>query len=559
VKTRQNRNAHGLFVPWAKKERKYQVLLLLLAVMCLVFGMHARAGSEGIIINEIQISGGAGKATQDYVELYNESDKPIKLEGWQLKRKTTKFDKNNLPIGFSEDSVRVFKKGAVIPAKGYYLWASKSMELNFIADEISSTASIISDSSIALFDKDKKVIDQVAWGSGHINPFVEKEAFMIPSGQPERIERKNFQDTDDNSQDFHILVTGTPTASGCIDNPDDPKCVVPGDDSVQVTQGKIDMDKNVYVNTYANFEIQKNADEKVTWDFGDGHKSYLAKTRHKYIAEGTYAASVKIYIGKDNAIQQFSVEVKKYPHPKIQIVEVKANPKGSDAEGETITVLNKSKKTLNLNGWSVASGAKKKLTNHPIKTDVKIKKKKTKVITKDMSKFSLNNKKGKIELRYPDGKVASKIKYDHGKISIADDEVYQKVKGGWEWTGGTQDIITNLPTGGQDINNNQAPITNVQPDINTENTTQNVPAEEPETQAILTPIEIPVQKYKVELAVANVSPEPQVLGAETVREDGDQYFFTPPSKQPQYYAVTFFEYLISVFNSSLNFLFNKVI
>jgi hypothetical protein len=83
-----------------------------------------------------------------------------------------------------------------------------------------------------------------------------------------------------------------------------------------------------------------------------------------------------------------------------------------------------------LKGWSIATGWKN-LYNHPITEDFEIKAGKKKEITKDFSKFTLNNKQTKIELRYPDGEVAYKLKYKKDKIS--DDEIYAKVDSKWQW------------------------------------------------------------------------------------------------------------------------------
>ncbi len=151
--------------------------------------------------------------------------------------------------------------------------------------------------------------------------------------------------------------------------------LTPGAENVfeGIPDGRLKIDKKAYLNVYAEFKIlglSKKA--KVVWDFGDGHKSYKAETKHKYKKIGKYKASVKYSEGSEDVTEKFTIEVEKIKHPEVKIVAVNANPIGSDMKSETITVQNKSSKKINLNGWSIATGWKK-LVNHPIKEDFEIK------------------------------------------------------------------------------------------------------------------------------------------------------------------------------------------
>lgn len=65
--------------------------------------------------------------------------------------------------------------------------------------------------------------------------------------------------------------------------------------------------------------------------------------------------------------------------------------------------------------------------------DVIIEPGKTLALTREFSKFSLNNKKSKVELRYPDGKVAHDFAYNKKKESVKEDEIYTKESGQWAW------------------------------------------------------------------------------------------------------------------------------
>lgn len=317
--------------------------------------------------------------------------------------------------------------------------------------------------------------------------------------------------------------------------------------------GKIKIDDDIFENVYANFSVSTadmDGDKvKVVWDFGDGHKSYLAKTKHKYKKKGKYEGSLRLSDGSEETVQNFKIKVEEISHPKVRILFVNANPAGSDSDFETITVENRSKKKINLIGWSVATGWKK-FVNHPIKENLEIKKNQTAEITRAVSSFTLNNKKDKIELRYPDGKVAYRVKYKKEQ-GIQEGEVYQKVEGGWTWLKAKQDTIIKK----QNTNKTQNTIINIQNDIDIEKINENI------VEEINMPVEIEREKKLVLLSNKNVKIEllknsPRILCSESVREVDGIYFLTPQVVEKEHYAALFFKKNIQHFNFIINMLLN---
>jgi hypothetical protein len=289
---------------------------------------------------------------------------------------------------------------------------------------------------------------------------------------------------------------------------------------------------------------------KVVWDFGDGHKSYLAKTRHKYQKTGTYQASVKLSDGSEDVIKNFLVEVEEFPHPKIRIVGFVANPEGSDTIGERLIIENKSKKKIDLIGWSIASGLKK-LVNHPIAESFVLKKKETKELTREFSKFSLNNKEGKIELRYPDGKVADKIKYNHGKDSIGEDEKYTKESGKWAWVPSQKSIKSEkVKESGEEISESSV-IGNQSSDTET-NTKEDTGGEVAGVEIAKKEI---VMFKKNDLKNIKIS-EIKIVEIKTIKESNNQYFFTRQNKTPDHYAIVFLKDIFANINTKLNLALN---
>lgn len=427
-------------------------------------------------------------AHEEYVELYNYADSDISLENWMLH-------------DASKGGKYIFPSGKSITSRGYMV-VFKS-EFTFALNNSGSE-------SVSLFDPSGMLVDGVQYYGSKADASYGYDGAR-----------------------WRWSIYPTPNAQNIFsDSPD----------------GEITFDDPAYVGVYANFSVSLSADDlKVAWDFGDDHKSYKAVTRHKYEKTGTYEASIKISGKSEDSVKNFTVHVEDFPHPKVKIVKVNANPKGND-ENETITIKNQSKKKVNLNGWSIATGAKKKLTNHPISTDVVIKKGKEKEITREQSKFTLNNKKGKIELRYPDGDVASKVKYD-SKDGIKDDEMYMKVKGGWAWQKDVESISYNVLS----MNAGE----------------QNTPMQENMEVAVDNAPEEAVLEIKKEkrFDISKLGNDKDAFVAllkfdgdvsnQNIHEKNGTYVFAPEGKIAEHYAAAFFKEMLSLINKKMNDVLNK--
>ncbi|MCX6766602.1 MAG: lamin tail domain-containing protein [Candidatus Moranbacteria bacterium] len=215
------------------------------------------------------------------------------------------------------------------------------------------------------------------------------------------------------------------------------KYLTPGKENKFDSPPKVNIKKpkHAYKDLFTEFSATAKDKEtkklKYSWNFGDGSKSTLAKTSHKYLATGKFAVTLSVSDDSQTVEKSFSIEVKKYPRPNIEIVKIIPNPTGNDSESETIDVQNNSGNKIDLSGWKIATGTGEKMLNHPISGEFFINPNETKTVTQEFSKFSLNNKAGKVQLVMPDGKVVDEIEYS--KEKIADDEAYEKIDGEWQW------------------------------------------------------------------------------------------------------------------------------
>jgi hypothetical protein len=151
-----------------------------------------------LVIAAAQIAGAS--STDDFIKIFNPTGAAIDISGWKLRKRARSG---------TEYSIRVFAKGSVLQPQESFLWANSA---NGFASNIgvntSSTETLAVDNSIALEDTSSTVIDALAWGSGHMNPFVEGVAYPADPTANQILLRKLIngiiQDTDNNAADFLI-------------------------------------------------------------------------------------------------------------------------------------------------------------------------------------------------------------------------------------------------------------------------------------------------------------------------------------------------------------------
>ncbi len=173
-----------------------KIFILFLFVPVLVF-----AADDHLLINQIQITGGPGMTTNDFVEIYNPTLVDIDLDGHRLVKRTQS--------GTSDTLIKSWTSQTIIPAGGHYLWANSNFTNIATAPDSTSSATISDDNGIALRQGPSDtgtIIDSVAWGAVS-NIFVEGNVFPTNPRANEILVRS--QDTNDNSNDFTISSPNT--------------------------------------------------------------------------------------------------------------------------------------------------------------------------------------------------------------------------------------------------------------------------------------------------------------------------------------------------------------
>jgi hypothetical protein len=156
---------------------KYLSLLVLLIPL----------STYGLVISEVQIEGDS--PSECYIKIYNPLNEVVDVGGYRLRKKTSTG---------KDYSLRVFPAESYVEGDSFFIWASSenSSFPEIVEADISSTQTISSDNSIALFDNNDNLIDVVCWGSGE-NSYCTKDILENPQ-KGQTIKRK------DNIGDFYL-------------------------------------------------------------------------------------------------------------------------------------------------------------------------------------------------------------------------------------------------------------------------------------------------------------------------------------------------------------------
>lgn len=162
---------------------------------------------SGLVITQIQTSGGVGKTAEDLVEIRNNSPEPVDVTGWQLKYASAQTN-NWLVVASIKSSESDLGWRIVLPAGASYLFASEKFVEGHSGMKVDQTFRLLLASEsgrLGLFDGDGQSQGGVAWGSA-LSVDGEPAEMARGGGVIERRLMYNgwHQDSRDNKSDFTI-------------------------------------------------------------------------------------------------------------------------------------------------------------------------------------------------------------------------------------------------------------------------------------------------------------------------------------------------------------------
>jgi hypothetical protein len=187
---------------------KRSLLLIILSVAIVVFGgAHAYAASPNVVISQVQL-GDLASASNELIELYNNSDSAVDITGWCLYYASANSMTNGSKLGCMTTATTATH--ILLPAKTYALAVSTQLASNnpSMNGDIKFSATLSGTAGhVRLLNSESVEIDKIGWGATALSP--EGNAAFVPANGLV-LTRINVgdthQDSDNNMMDFQMTT-----------------------------------------------------------------------------------------------------------------------------------------------------------------------------------------------------------------------------------------------------------------------------------------------------------------------------------------------------------------
>lgn len=385
----------------------------------IIFPIFTRAQ---VVINEIGWAGTKASATDEWIELYNNSDNSINLEGWILRAK------DNAP--------QINLSGEIKPYDFYLIERTSDTTISdVVADFYGSfgkNGNISNNGEdLELLNLSGAVIDKVyfsaeGWPGGEASPdYISIERVSaLKDGLDKENWRTNNKTKINGKDAAGNNIFGTPKAENSASSEE----VVPElpkenkNENSEKSEIKTEENPPIFfkeskIESYAGrdklgiagadiefygtvFDLKGekiNSDKiRYIWNFGDGASSEGKSVKHSYFFPGLYIAVLDSVFLEDSASDRILVKI--IPN-EILISEV-------SSKGSWIELYNGSDKTLDISFWQIAHNGQKFI----FPKNSFIKEKQYITVSKSVSNIIIDGNKDKeISLLYPNGSVVQKF------------------------------------------------------------------------------------------------------------------------------------------------------
>ncbi len=408
-----------------------------------------------IVISAVQITGGTGKTSHDFIEIYNPTTTDINLKGYRLVKRTK--------TGVTDAPIKSWTDDIIIGAHAWRLWVSSedSAYPSALGADDFTTQTIAADNGIAIrfgaLDTGE-IIDSLAWGAAE-NIFKEGQPTANPAASEKLIRKPattgagNGEDTNNNLTDFIIGSGFTPHNSLSVfapafdtsqpsDSPSEPSSpAVPsfppaGSVPSSIPTAEAGPDKSAVIGEPVDFDGSDSYDPSgkeisYNWTFGDGAKAKGVSVSHTYDFAGWYTVTLKVDNKTGTAEDSASVKISEPEFSdKVIISEIMPDPVRLDKDGEWIELENLSDKKVNLRGWILETKTKSSSKKYLFPGDNFIEPKGYLLIKRNQSNLVLVNSGAEVNLLWPGNKILSTVSYGEAKKGKS----YALFKGSWYWT-----------------------------------------------------------------------------------------------------------------------------
>jgi len=340
------------------------------------------ANFSDLVINEIAWMGTAASANDEWIELYNNSDSPINLEGWTL---------------IAEDGApKDIQLTGSILAKSFYLAerTDDNSVPNIAADLIYTGALGNNGENLKLYDNFGNLIDEINCKDGWLAGDNKTKQTMERAGA--------------SAWQTSAQSGGTPKSDNSI-----------------VASGQAPKSQNsAGINSNAQTPTTNQIPNPNTQN-AEGQEQLITPQNSSELAISSSPAPLISL----NPPQTSPIVAPTYPDG-IVFNEILPSPEGSDAENEWIEIFNQNNFEVDLSDWKIkdSQGA---IATYSFPEGTKIPGLGYLVIGRKESKITMNNDKDSLTIIRPDGKIIDSVSYEKAPLG----QSYNKTRDNWQWSG----------------------------------------------------------------------------------------------------------------------------
>lgn len=343
------------------------------SVLCLavlLWAGPAQAAADNLIISQVQITGGSGHTSDDFIELYNPTEAAINLNGLRLVKRTAS--------GSTDTSIKSWTADILVPAHDYFLWANSGFAGISLTPDATTTATIANDNGIALRQGPEDtgtILDSVAWGTSN-NGFTNVSPANPDAGQA--LVR-------DITSDGPIFSISASNPHNSLFNPAPVPDISDATSTATSTQDTTDQQTST---------TQADNNQQPLFSSGGSQSEILTQS------------------------------------PNIKFNEIYPNPVGDDSGNEQIELVNVGGDTVNVGGWWLADSGGLKSSSFQLPSLI-LAPGGVVALTVPKGTFALNNSSGDTaNLYFADKTLADSVSYSD---SAPEGQSYQKINGAWLW------------------------------------------------------------------------------------------------------------------------------
>lgn len=424
-----------------------------------------------LVISAVQITGGVGRTSEDYIELFNPNSVPFNLKDYRLVKRTA--------TATTDTSIKSWTSDTFVPPYSFYLWANSAFSGITKVPDLTSTATLADNNGVAIRKgavDTGELVDSLSWGTT-TNGF-NSYGIANPSGEQSVVRDSLFETSTyslkvSNPRNSTIQQLPMDPVDPSGDPPvlaDDALCAISEPSRIVEPNSTIVFDlefRNIGTTEWTGLDHTVLASDgnnlafpaesvigpdqnwitsvELVAPLTEGLYSYQWQMANNSIGFGAscvLSLTVQPVIPVEDPPPTDDPPVEEPPVddppptvvlPTIKIIEILPNPKGKDSGRETIELYNYGKQSVVVDSWILDNI----LPNQDLSSkaftfsNLTIEPNEYFAITVPSGKFVLNNTKGGVVTLF-DGEeqVIDSVNYS---TKAPEGKSYANINGSWKW------------------------------------------------------------------------------------------------------------------------------